>query len=126
MRERQTPHLILVKIESGKVVRDFGEQSAPPQRLVFSPNGKQLTAVFPDKLERWEVSTGKRLPPVNVGENAAIQFAPDGKTLAVADGKEASLLDARHALKALSYSVPASNVRDNLHGEGRRHRLFTR
>ena len=92
--QHETPHLILVEIESGKVARDFGECSVLPRRLVFSPDGKQLTALVAGKLERWEVKTGNKLSPLNALDNAVIQFAPDGKTLAVADGNVLRLHDA--------------------------------
>jgi WD40 repeat protein len=92
--QHQAPHLILVEIESGKVARDFGECSGLPRRLVFSPDGKQLTALVAGMLERWEVKTGKKLSALNAMDDAVIQFAPDGKTLAVADGKVLRLHDA--------------------------------
>jgi WD40 repeat protein len=95
--QHQSPHLMLVELESGKILRDIGEQPVLPQRLMFSPNGKQLTSLVSDRLERWEVSTGKKLAPLNGVKNAAIQFAPDGKTLAVADGSVLRFLDATTA-----------------------------
>jgi WD40 repeat protein len=79
------PHLLLVGIEAGKVVRDFGEHQDVLDRLLFSKDGKQLAALAGRKLRRWQVDTGKELTPLEVAAGASIQFAPDGKTLAVAE-----------------------------------------
>jgi len=116
--QHQAPHLILVEIESGKVARDFGECSVLPQRLVFSPDGKQLTALVAGKLERWEVKTGNKLSPLNAMDHAVIQFAPDGKTLAVADGNVLRLHDAMTTGVRSRIPCPSSANSDGGHGEG--------
>jgi WD40 repeat protein len=116
--QHQTPHLILVEIESGKIVRDFGAQAVPPERLMFSPDGKQLTSLVADKLHRWEVNTGKKLASLNAVERAAIQFAPDGKTLAVADGSVLRLLDANTADERVRIPCQVSGIWPSEHGEG--------
>ncbi len=118
LRQGQTPHLVLVEIESGKVVRDFGEQAVPPRRLLFSPDGKQLASLGSDRLERWEVSAGKRLPPVSAGETAAVQFSPDGKTLAVADGSALRLYEAATGAERRRIPCQTSAIRDGAHAEG--------
>jgi WD40 repeat protein len=115
---RKIPHLILVEIETGKLVRDFGEQAASPERLVFSPDGKQLTALFPDKLERWEVSTGKPLPPVDTRKPLAVQFSPDGKTLAVVTTNAVRCFDATTGAERYRIPCDASTDRQRVHGQG--------
>lgn len=118
VQQHQTPHLILVEIESGKIARDFGEQSVLPKRLMFSPDSKQLASLVSDKLERWDVSTGKKLSPVNAVEHAAIQFAPDGKTLGVADGNGLRFYEATTGEERCRIPCQASANRDGVHGEG--------
>ena len=90
--------MIIVEIESGKIAHDFGEQAVVPDRLVFSPDGKQLASLVDRKLQRFDLNTGIRLPSAP-GEKliqsiAAIQFTPDGKTLAIANKEMIYICDA--------------------------------
>ena len=121
----QAPHLILVEIESGKVARDFGECSVLPRHLVFSPDGNQLTSLVADKLERWEVKTGKKLSPLDARDGAVIQFSPDGKTLAVADGNVLRLHDAATTEVRSRIPCPPSAMGRRSRRRGR-FRLFSR
>jgi WD40 repeat protein len=60
-----------------------------PIRTEFAPDGRTLVALPPGRtLLRWDVATGKELPPwVDVPpEVAAFAFSPDGKLLALAAG----------------------------------------
>jgi hypothetical protein len=45
----QKPHLILAEIESGKIVRDFGEHPQLPLMLCFSPEGKELVSLAKER-----------------------------------------------------------------------------
>ena len=116
--DHKSPHLILVEIESGKIVRDFGECPVSARRFLFSPDGKQLTSLVSGKLKRWDVNTGKPMPPLNALEDAIIQFAPDGKTLAVADADVLRLHDAATAEVRRRIPYIASTSRHEDHGEG--------
>jgi WD40 repeat protein len=75
---------------TGRLLRSL-DSSQPGQLifgLAFAPDGKTLAAGAsgPDpSLRRWEVATGKELPPIAVpGQPRCVAFAPDGKTIACA------------------------------------------
>src|SRR5262249_26739750 len=56
--------------------------------LAFSPDGSRLVSARQDRLQVWEVATGRRreeipLPAPNI---LAVAFRPDGATLAALDG----------------------------------------
>jgi WD40 repeat protein len=96
--------MVLVQIESGKTVRDFGEQDQRLIRFLFSPDGKQLVTISDaaprrevkdgkdiwipcQVLRRWEIATGKELPPIETTGGLVAQFTPDGQALAIASGR---------------------------------------
>jgi len=118
VEQGKPPHLILVEIESGKITRDFGEQSAAPERLVFSPDGKQLASLSAGKLDRFDVNTGKRLPQVDGEKFNAIQFAPHGNTVAIADGKTIRICNATSGVERFRVSCRESRHSRGEHGEG--------
>jgi WD40 repeat protein len=88
--------------------------------LAFSPDGSRLVSARQDRLQVWEVATGRRLeeiqaPAPNI---LAVAFRPDGARLAALDGSGGATvfnaatgavvarlrLGARHDTKALAYS----------------------
>jgi WD40 repeat protein len=88
--------------------------------LAFSPDGSRLVSARQDRLQLWEVATGRRreelqVPAPNV---LAVAFRPDGATLAALDGSGNATvfaaatrvvvarlrLGAGHDTKALAYS----------------------
>jgi WD40 repeat protein len=80
---------------------------APP---VFTPDGKVLLAAAGPTIHRWEVGTGKELPPFRVegatGPRVCCVASPDGRSLAVKSGGRVALLGAadgkvRHRLEGL-------------------------
>jgi WD40 repeat protein/predicted Ser/Thr protein kinase len=88
--------------------------------LAFSPDGSRLVSARRDRLQVWEVATGRRREelPVPAPNVLAVAFRPDGATLAALDGSggatvfEAATgvvlarlrLGAGHDTKALAYS----------------------
>jgi WD40 repeat protein len=118
------PRLLLVHLESGKVVQDFGEAIGPGSSLVFSPDGKQLVSWVAAKLRRWDVATGKELPPVEGTGNVTVEFTPDSKTMAVAEARVLRLHEAtsgrerwRLPLDIVDLS-PLRHQENDVHGVG--------
>jgi WD40 repeat protein/predicted Ser/Thr protein kinase len=88
--------------------------------LAFSPDGSRLVSARQDRLQVWEVGTGRRLEEISVPAPniLAVAFRPDGATLAALDGSGGAtivstatgaavahlLLGGRHDTKALAYS----------------------
>jgi len=63
------------------------------KRVVFHPSGKRVVTASENSIDLWDVETGALLLsfPVQTGKQAmAIEFSPDGRTLAMAtwDGQE--------------------------------------
>lgn len=82
---------ILFDLESGGVVRRFGEESHHDILFdaEFSPDGKFLATAGYDRIIRlWEVETGKYLRnfPSHNGAVYDLAFSPDGKVLASVSG----------------------------------------
>jgi WD40 repeat protein/predicted Ser/Thr protein kinase len=72
-----------------------GEACAPPwdngdlvKTLAFSPDGSKLVSARQDRLQVWEVATGRRLKEIHVPAPniLAVAFRPDGARLAALDG----------------------------------------
>jgi WD40 repeat protein len=116
------PHLLLVAIDSGKIVRDFGDHDADqPGMLLFSPDGKLLVSLAKDKLRRWDPANGKELTPLGTEGSTQVQFAPDGKTLALTDGRSVRLYKPWSGHELLRIDLETKNTwswwdRDHLHG----------
>src|SRR5262249_41861807 len=88
--------------------------------LAFSPDGSRLVSARQDRLQVWEVATGRRLKEIQVPAPniLAVAFRPDGATLAALDGSGGATvfdaasgavvarlrLGAGHDTKALAYS----------------------
>ena len=88
--------------------------------LAFSPDGSRLVSARQDRLQVWEVATGRRLEEIQVPAPniLAVAFRPDGATLAALDGFGGATvfnaatgamvarlrLGASHDTKALAYS----------------------
>src|SRR5262249_27685538 len=88
--------------------------------LAFSPDSSRLVSARQDRLQVWEVATGRRLKeiPVPAPNILAVEFRPDGARLAALDGSGgATVFDATtgavvarvrlaagHDTKALAYS----------------------
>jgi WD40 repeat protein len=88
--------------------------------LAFSPDGSHVVSARHDRLQVWEVATGRRLEeiPVPAPNILAVAFHPDGATLAALDGSGGATvvsaatgaavarlrLGASHDTKALAYS----------------------
>jgi WD40 repeat protein len=76
--------LIVLHLESGKVVCDCGEQKQV-YGCSFSMDGKQLAALCADKLRRWDLTSGKELAAIDAPSNADFQLTPDAKAVGIAD-----------------------------------------
>jgi WD40 repeat protein/tRNA A-37 threonylcarbamoyl transferase component Bud32 len=87
--------------------------------LAFSPDGSRLVSKGHDRLQFWEVATGRRIHEIPVAlDILAVAFCPDGATLAALDLSGAATvfnpatgavvarlsLGAGHDCKALAYS----------------------
>ena len=88
--------------------------------LAFSPDGSRLVSARHDRLQVWEVATGRLREeiPVPAPDIVAVAFRPDGATLAALDGSGGATvfnaatgavvarlrLGAGHDTKALAYS----------------------
>jgi WD40 repeat protein/predicted Ser/Thr protein kinase len=88
--------------------------------LAFSPDGSRLVSARQDRLQVWEVATGRRLDELQVPapDVLAVAFRPDGATLAALDSSGGATvfnaatgivvarlrLNAGHDTKALAYS----------------------
>jgi WD40 repeat protein/predicted Ser/Thr protein kinase len=88
--------------------------------MAFSPDGSRLVSARQDRLQVWEVATGRRLREIQVPAPniLAVEFRPDGATLAALDGSGGATvfnaetgvvvarlrLGASHDTKVLAYS----------------------
>ncbi len=88
--------------------------------LAFSPDGSRVVSAWHDRLQVWEVATGRRLEDIQLPAPniLAVAFRPDGATLAALDGSGGATvvsaatgavvarlrLGASHDTKALAYS----------------------
>jgi WD40 repeat protein/predicted Ser/Thr protein kinase len=104
-----------------------GEACGPPwnngdvvKTLAFSPNGSRLVSARQDRLQVWEVATGRRVKEIQVPAPniLALEFHPDGATLAALDASGGATvvdtttgavvarlrLGATHDTRALAYS----------------------
>jgi WD40 repeat protein len=71
---------------TGKEVRQL-DNDQPFMRLAFSPDGKHLALAGQQRIELWDAATGDEVrvfPGTGNFMNRALEFAPDGKTLASA------------------------------------------
>jgi WD40 repeat protein len=114
-RGEKTPsRLLLLESASGKVALDLGQYDELPERILFSPDSKQMITVvhkyeadwkmrngekvpipsYRVVLQRWEVATGKELPPIESVECLYVEFSPDACTLGVATSSSLQLHDA--------------------------------
>jgi len=127
------PHLLLVAVESGIILRDFGEYPEMRPSFTFSPDGKQVMAHCKGKLRRWNVDTGKELEAVPGGyekeiqftldgKTKEIQFAPDGKTFAICAASEIRLHETMSGRELhripLDSQIIEAMLRHNAFGQG--------
>ena len=78
--------------------------------FALSPNGKTLVAADkPGQLRRFEVATGKSIPPPGLATDlaTALAFTPDGKKLLAAGQQRVLLHDTDGTTPAFEFSVPS-------------------
>jgi WD40 repeat protein len=132
--KRGQPHLAILDLESGNIAKDFGNiaQANPKadeenalrdwyflkerrELLLFSPDGRQIVSFAKwqekDQVRRWDVGTGRELPPIKNLEADFVQFSPDGKYLAVSDSKAVHLHDATTGKEIRSFPLAAVTIR---------------
>jgi RNA polymerase sigma factor (sigma-70 family) len=63
----------------------------PARSLAFAPDGQYLASSHQNSLRIWELATGEMVDEIKT--TGALALSPDGRTLAVAGGKQVSLLD---------------------------------
>lgn len=82
--------------------------------IAFAPDGKILAAACSDGLvRRWQVPSGKRVPPLvhREGSAASVAYAPDGSLLASGSGQGALLLWAAASAKPLELRTEGEEIR---------------
>ncbi len=85
-------HLVIVKLDSGKVVwreKSYGYQKEP---VAFSPDGRLLAFFSAKGVRVWEWSTGRQIESLADATSVGV-FAPDGKRLAWAEGGQVHIYD---------------------------------
>jgi RNA polymerase sigma factor (sigma-70 family) len=83
--------LCVWEVETGKLLRRFGEKQGIIQACAASPDGKTVALVTaadalkePRRVRLWDATTGKELRalPEELAKTTCLTFSPDGKTLA--------------------------------------------
>jgi WD40 repeat protein len=107
----------LWELVSGKETRRFQRHSGQIQALCFSPDGKTLVSggvgdipTGPPEINTWDVSSGKNLTKQKQdGHWFAAALAPDGKTVALSEGRDGvELLAAPTGQKIGTLQLPPS------------------
>jgi WD40 repeat protein len=88
---RESGHVILLDIATGKLIRRFGEGGKPvfPGSCTFSADGRRLaSSTFQEDIIRiWDVASGKELQQLKGQKTPGVlAFAPDGATLVSGSG----------------------------------------
>jgi WD40 repeat protein len=102
--EGDPTHITLWDAATGQRLPHFGKQQGPPLLMAFTADGRTLALAGTDGVLRfWEVATGEERGrftglrreglPTDQPWGRSLVFAPDGRTLAVACGTAALLLD---------------------------------
>jgi WD40 repeat protein len=104
---QEQPLPSVASLDAPNVSRDgILSRDRVPRRIVWSPDGKTLTALMKDpesaarggrrdnELRQWDVATGKLRWRKPVEGAAFVAGSSDGKMLAITVGKQAQLLDA--------------------------------
>lgn len=77
--------LALWEAASGKILTPVAGHRSPANRLIFSPDGKQLISLAGSEMIRWELATGRQLestrqmPGLYPSTNSPILYSPNGK-----------------------------------------------
>jgi WD40 repeat protein len=84
--------IMLQDVTTGRALRTLGrsirdrEDTDPVDYVAFSPDGRTLAAMTGGTLKLWDVTRGRVLRTLNVGEGFRAAFSPDGRTLASTGG----------------------------------------
>jgi WD40 repeat protein len=84
----ESRNLQLWDVESGKLIRKFGDYSTGIASAVFSPDGNLLAVGSKNRAQIWEIETGKSMQIFRVPDESAhdLAFSPSGDILATAGG----------------------------------------
>src|SRR5262249_32321442 len=89
-------HRFTVPLDPNVMAAGVGGEFPSLTMLLFAPDGRTLTGLHPGNYtSSWDVTTGRELPTISVGENQsilAIAFSPDGRSLAVECGEQSPRL----------------------------------
>jgi eukaryotic-like serine/threonine-protein kinase len=98
-RERQ---VILRDMTDGGRVHDLNDQEGIASLVAFSPDGSTLFAGSENRVNQWDVRTGKKeqLPAWNDGMVQTVALSPDGRLMACGDTHTIQMID-RQAGKRL-------------------------
>jgi WD40 repeat protein len=86
---------------------------------VFRPDGRVVVAETGNFVAAFAVPSGEKLWSARVGQSSGTPpaFSPDGRWMAVADGKKVALYDPRTGGRALTVVVPGEHPSDPVHFE---------
>ncbi len=104
--------LLLWEAATGKVVHRLGN---PPTLLTpdlaVSPDGKRLYGIVDGRIERWDLESGQRLPPLSAaGDFWRLALSRDGTRLAVARKNTVTIFDADTGARQLVVAVGDATI----------------
>ncbi|PKO19184.1 MAG: hypothetical protein CVU39_01140 [Chloroflexi bacterium HGW-Chloroflexi-10] len=88
----ETDNIMLLNAATWEVEQAMEASTRPPQRLLWSPDGKWLAGAEWENVTVWNVENGEIIFRKPTLSSSAVDFSPDGSRLVVAAGDEGSLM----------------------------------